>query len=88
MQEICPACGEDLTYVVAGRTYSRATSVEILGVYDGGLFYAHRTEDDRCGRAWHRWPEGSDLRVKAEPYLADWNQKVRERELQERLDGN
>lgn len=69
----CPACGADLTHVVRGTQYSRATSVEIRGVYDGGLFYAHTRQSGGCGAAWHRWPEGHHLRAKAEPYVSQWN---------------
>jgi hypothetical protein len=68
-------CGAELAYVVRGTTYSRATSVEIRGVYDGGLFYAHTRESGGCGFAWHRWPEGYGLRSRAEPYLREWNER-------------
>lgn len=79
--DICPGCNEDLRHVVNGTEYSRATSVEIRGVYDGGLFYAHI---GGCGVAWHRWPEGHHLRERAIRYLDDWN--ARNREVTE--DGN
>lgn len=84
MQEVCPGCQEDLTYVVRGTTYSKATSVEIRGVYDGGLFYAHTRESGGCGTAWHRWVkvEGyrdhPDLRAKADPYVREWNDRNRD----------
>lgn len=78
MQERCPACDVDLTYVVEGRTYSKATSVEIRGVYDGGLFYAHTRESGGCGFAWHRWPEKHYLRARASLYLTEWNDRNRE----------
>lgn len=78
MIEECPWCHRTLTYVSEhdGNTYSHATSVEIRGVYDGGLFYAD-LEDDGCGKAWHRWDGASDysrsMRNKAQPYMDDWN---------------
>lgn len=78
MIEICPGCQEDLTYVVRGTQYSKATSVEIRGVYDGGLFYAHTRESGGCGLAWHRWPEGHHLRARASLYLTEWNDRNRE----------
>jgi hypothetical protein len=60
---------------VNGNKYSKATLVEIRGVYDGGLFYADR---EGCGRAWHRWSEdstwGKHMRQKAQPYLDQWNE--------------
>lgn len=71
----CPGCGEDLYYTVRGTRYSRATSVEIRGVYDGGLFYAHTVQSGGCGRAWHRWEGPSRLRVKAQKYIDEWNQR-------------
>lgn len=74
--EHCPACGADLVHVVRGTQYSRATSVEIRGVYDGGLFYAHTRQSGGCGAAWHRWPEGHHLRERAEPYLQQWNERA------------
>lgn len=73
--EMCPLCGRVLSYEVDGKTYSKATLVEIRGVYDGGLFYA---DLEGCGRAWHRWSEdstyGRQMRVKAQPYLDQWNE--------------
>lgn len=82
----CPMCGRNLGYTVAGQTpmYSQAVLIEYRGVYDGGLHYADASKFG-CGRAWHRWPEGHHLRPHAEPYVEKWNQKVRERELNERL---
>jgi hypothetical protein len=77
-------CGAELAYVVRGTTYSKATSVEVRGVYDGGLFYAHTRESGGCGAAWHRWPEEpaspahyyhQTLRQKAEPYVREWNER-------------
>ena len=71
----CPGCGADLTHVVMGTTYSRATSIEVRGVYDGGLFYAHTRQSGGCGAAWHRWPEGHPLHLKAQPWLERWRAK-------------
>ncbi len=71
----CPSCGENLNYIVRGTRYSRATMVEIRGVYDGGLFYAHV---GGCGVAWHRWPEGHYLRPRAAFHMEEWNQRNRE----------
>lgn len=76
----CPGCSEDLYHTVRGTRYSRATSVEMRGVYDGGLFYAHTRQSGGCGRAWHRWPEGHPLRQKAEPYLTQWNETYSDQE--------
>lgn len=76
--DICPNCKEDLTYVVEGTTYSRATLVEIRGAYDGGLFYAHTRHSGGCGVAWHRWPEDHYLRARAETHLDEWNRRNRE----------
>lgn len=70
----CPGCGEDLNYVVEGIRYTRATSVEIPGVYDGGLFNAHTRQSGGCGYAWPRWTKASprlyDLAMK---YIEQWN---------------
>lgn len=65
MERVCPECSADLTYEVNGVTYSKASSVEIWGVYDGGLFYLHK----ECGATWHRWPEGHRLREAAQKYM-------------------
>lgn len=80
--EVCAGCGESLSHVVRGTRYSKATSVEIRGVYDGGLFYAHTTQSGGCGFAWHRWdgtgryPEhGRTLRDKAQPFIDRWNRR-------------
>jgi hypothetical protein len=73
--EMCPMCGRGLGYEVNGKTYSKATLVEIRGVYDGGLFYA---DVEGCGKAWHRWSDISAytraMRDKAQPYLDQWNE--------------
>ncbi len=73
--EMCPLCGRVLSYEVNGKTYSKATLVEIQGVYDGGLFYA---DVEGCGRAWHRWSvdvlKERPLALKAQPYLEQWNE--------------
>ena len=77
--EMCPLCSRVLSYEVDGQTYSKATLVEIRGVYDGGLFYA---DMEGCGKAWHRWSDsdtwGSHMRAKAQPYLDLWNEARRE----------
>jgi hypothetical protein len=39
--------------------------IEVLGVYDGGLFFECRV----CGARQHRWPEGHPLRATAEEYV-------------------
>lgn len=72
----CPHCGTDLRgdpipvenrdkYYGGKEFFMRTITVEIRGVYDGGLY--HRCPD--CGGAWHRWPEGHYLREKAEQYV-------------------
>lgn len=68
-------------HTVSGVRYSRATLVEIRGVYDGGLFIAHTRQSGGCGFAWHRWAaplnpdsnEYTSLHEKAEPYIKKWN---------------
>jgi hypothetical protein len=68
-------CGRALGYEYEGQVYSRATLIEIRGVYDGGLFYA---DVQGCGRAWHRWSDISaytrGMRDKAQPYIDRWNE--------------
>lgn len=44
-----------------------AVLVEVLGLYDGGLFY----ECFACRAAWHRWPEGDYRHAQAERHLAN-----------------
>lgn len=79
--EVCDGCGESLTHFVNGTRYSKATSVEVRGVYDGGLFYAHTLESGGCGFAWHRWGETNGryntkhLRDKAQPFIDRWNKR-------------
>lgn len=51
----CPSCG-------AGDP----AGVEVRGVYDGVLFW----QCQQCGTPFHRWPEGSPDRVRAEPFVA------------------
>ena len=51
----CPACG-------AGDP----AGVEVRGVYDGVLFWRCQ----QCGAPFHRWPEGSPFRERAEPFVA------------------
>ncbi len=72
-------CGREMAYLgLSGQWYSNKTSVEIPGVYDGGLFYADVSHRDGCGKAWHRWHKGHPLREKAQPYIDDWNKKADE----------
>lgn len=47
------------------RFFYRTIMMEVVDVYDGGLFY----ECPDCGGRWHRWPEGSRLRVLAEQFV-------------------
>jgi hypothetical protein len=61
----CPHCGMPLAYMANGEEYSHAILMEIQGVYDGGLFY----QCPKCEGRWHRWPEGSRLRARAEYYV-------------------
>lgn len=80
----CPKCGRNLAYERNGTTYSHATSVEIRGVYDGGLFYAHMPREGGCGYAWHRWgtdtPGNKRLHDKAQPYIDQWNERADKKE--------
>lgn len=68
----CRGCGIELGY-------NKAASIEVRGVYDGGLFYAHVIETGGCGFAWHRWglhPAGyTRLRDKAQPFIDRWNRR-------------
>lgn len=50
----CPRCGSSAT-----------VTVEIPGVYDGGLYRSCFA----CGHAWHRWPEGDWRRERANRYV-------------------
>lgn len=77
----CPHCNADLQgspipeeYLRDGsygpwggepRFYSRLISVEVPGVYDGGLFY----QCPDCNGRFHRWPEGHPLRSRAYVYV-------------------
>lgn len=73
----CPHCGVSLrgpaipteqagNYRREATHFRREVSVEVQGVYDGGLFY----ECPDCHGRWHRWPEGHGLRVRAEPWVS------------------
>lgn len=66
--EVCPHCDADLRYVHNGEAYTRAISVEVRGVYDGGLFY----QCPECDECWHRWtdedPFSNAMRAKAEAF--------------------
>lgn len=74
--ETCPHCGssqlgEEIPeasrhyYGEDSTHFSRTILMEIQGVYDGGLFYACPD----CAGRWHRWPEGHELRARAETYV-------------------
>ena len=39
--------------------------VRVAGGYDGALFWQCRT----CNRRWHRFPEGTVMRRRAEPFV-------------------
>lgn len=60
--EKCDGCGAFLMYAYEGATFSREEGHVFPGTYDGVLFW---TCPD-CGRARHRWPEGSTLHRIAE----------------------
>lgn len=66
-------------HTVNGVEYSKATMVEIRGVYDGGLFLAHPRQSGGCGFAWHRWDQSDAyakrLYDKAERYIEEWNER-------------
>lgn len=81
-EELCGGCGEDLTHYVNGNRYSNAAIIEIRGVYDGGLFYAHHPNNGGCGYAWSRWDKPTmsafsyrGLKEKATPFINRWNQR-------------
>lgn len=73
--ENCPLCDasfigqpipEDIRQHYGGAThFYRYHGIEIPEVYDGSLFY--RCPD--CHRAFHRWPEGHELRQRAEAFM-------------------
>lgn len=75
----CPFCEESLQgepipeesrHLYGGKThYSLRITVQITGVYDGGLYY----QCPSCGFAWNRWPEGDPLHEKAETYILENN---------------
>jgi len=58
---VCPKCLTDLEYEVDGHTYSKVAGVEVRGVYDGALYWAHW----QCF-AWQRWPENHRLYDRAQ----------------------
>jgi hypothetical protein len=62
VRSVCGECKGELTYTVGGETYSRETGVVLPGVYDGVLYW----ECPWCRAVRHRWPEGSELRARAE----------------------
>lgn len=64
--DACPHCNADLSQVGPdGRRGSRRIGVEVPTVYDGVLYW--KCPD--CGGRWHRWPEGSPYRQRAERYV-------------------
>ena len=72
--EHCPLCGVSLKYTDEhGTVLSRGISVEVQGVYDGGLFY----QCPDCRGTWHRWPEGDRLRAKAQHIMDEWERRRR-----------
>jgi hypothetical protein len=78
MTDICPGCQKDLTYAVGhGPEYSGKVTIEVPGVYDGGLFFAHLAQTGGCGAAWPRWsvkvPGERSLALKAKRYIDEWN---------------
>ena len=85
-EEQCPHCLADLRgnpipqeYIDAGyygthTHYSRKIGVDLMGVYDGVLYWMCPD----CSKAWHRWSEDTapDLHRKAEPYINQRNNKL------------
>lgn len=73
----CPHCGADLKgdpipeeyrhFYGNATHFRREIGVEVRGVYDGVLYW--RCPD--CGGSWHRWPEGSHLRQRAERVMTE-----------------
>lgn len=53
--EICPDCNQVNCNIL----------VEILGVYDGGLYWKCK----HCGTCWHRFPVGHYIRERADKWL-------------------
>lgn len=75
-KEECPHCGVSLRgepipaksrkHYGEQTHYSRTIGMEVMGVYDGVLYW----QCPDCGGTWHRWPEKfSDLRRRAEEYI-------------------
>lgn len=72
----CPHCNaslignqipEDQRAVFGGAThFRRQIGIEVLGVYDGVLYY----QCPDCKGHWHRWPEGHELRERTVKYWA------------------
>lgn len=82
-EKTCPLCDADLLYEVDGTTYSHTVSVEIQGVYDGGLFYLC----PNCEGCWHRWPKGDRLRPVAQVYIDRWNKRAQDKSRGGTADG-
>lgn len=64
MADICPRCETDLEYEIDGHPYSKVAGVEVRGVYDGALYWAHY----EC-HAWQRWEPTHRLHDKAQKYI-------------------
>lgn len=79
MTEECPNCrvnlrGEPIPqkYLDAGyygdtTHYSRTIGMEVMGVYDGVLYWMCPD----CAHKWHRWPAGHYLRERAAKFVGD-----------------
>jgi hypothetical protein len=68
-RETCPHCNGSLVDDRPGPTGQRGwrtIGIEVLGVYDGILYWMCPD----CSGTWHRWPEGHHLRIRAQGYVA------------------
>lgn len=75
--ESCPHCGvslqgdpipqeyQDKGYYGDHTHFSKKIGHEERGVYDGVLYWSC----PQCRGKWHRWPEGSERRKAAEPFV-------------------
>lgn len=82
-QDVCPHCRVSLQgqaipreYLEKGyygkwdgkpQYYSRKIGIEVMGAYDGTLYYLCPD----CGGRWHRFPEGHPLRGLAEFHIKE-----------------
>jgi hypothetical protein len=57
---------------VTPKYFWRTASVEIRGIYDGGLFF----QCADCDGTWHRWSLGHPLRERAAQWLLTHGRKV------------